>query len=178
MHDRLAYKLCVSRLLISAVAFAAGLFFLGGLDLAFTGTIFVPGPGGIETKRLAAGIAMMALAGPVLATQLAYIARPPVMIAAGREGISFATGFRYRQTFIPWEHVGEIRLFTGHHPLSFLGIGSGLVVCFKPSANLPPIVAVSAGLSFYDNSVHASGTYAGPEIFKAKQEIARLRPPQ
>ena len=53
---------------------------------------------------------LIGFGGAIMGQLLVYLARPPVMLRASREGIAFGTGARYQLRTIPWKHIGEITI--------------------------------------------------------------------
>ncbi len=63
-------------------------------------------------------VILIGFSGAVTLQLLVYLAQPPVMLRASREGISFGTGARYQLRTIPWKHIGEITVRPNHQEKS------------------------------------------------------------
>jgi hypothetical protein len=155
------FEVRVNRLLLALLILIGFLFLFVGLDLAVLHLIFNPT---VDNQLLmwifnlfAIGIGIV-----LIISQGRYLIKPPLMMRISQEGISFGTGFGYKQQLIPWEYVESAGYGHGYVTMSanpFRDILLGVTVKFKDSKEIPSSLATSAGINYFNHTLFLNRLY-------------------
>lgn len=155
------HEVRVNRLLLSLFISIGLLFLLVGLDLAVLHLVFNPTVDNQLFTRIfnlfAIGIGIV-----LIISQGKYLIKPPLMMSVSSEGISFGTGFGYRQQLIAWKYVESANFGHGVRTMSanpFKDILLGVQVKFKASKEIPQSAATSAGINYFNYTLFLNRLY-------------------
>ena len=131
------YQVRVSRWLLLFVFIIAFVIFLVGMDLTFFHRAFdtVDTDSPILLWLFKIGSIVFGLI--ITINQIYYLFRPPLMIEVSKNGISFGTGFRYRQILIPLKYIEKVSKSS-----------RGVENKFKESTEISNSLTTSAGISY------------------------------
>lgn len=117
------------------------------LGMAALGLLFVAA--GFFLIPTIAGAIFFWLLGGVVALNCLWLAIfPPVMLRFSREGLSFGTGFRYKQFFIPWKHIVAIDYGINPSMTAHRELFGGVQITVADTPEVPACLITSAGVSY------------------------------
>lgn len=85
---------------------------------------------------------------------------PPVMLQFTPEGLSFGTGFRYRQFAIPWQHIVAIDYGINPSLTAHRELFGGVQVTVAEVPEVPASMITSAGVSYAFHRLTVHWLYA------------------
>lgn len=155
------FEVRVNRLLLSLFIFIGLLFLFVGLDLAFLHLVLNPT---VDNQLLMwlFNIFAIGMGTVLIISQGRYLIKPPLMMRVSPEGISFGTGFGYKQQLISWKYVQSADYGHGYMTMSanpFKDLLLGVQVKFKSSKEIPSSLATSAGINYYNYTLFLNRLY-------------------
>ncbi len=170
------YSIPMSRIPLAVLFFAGNFFFFVGLDVGFLHSFI--GPLDIDSGRIWAYYAFLfffvAGGGAIAVQMLLYFIKPPIMLNATAEGISFGTGFRYRPYTIPWKFVDTVGAGIDLSQIPAGKIQGGLQISFKPSDEIPGMKATSIGIAYFMHTLTLSIFYMGRPVREAIEILRKM----
>lgn len=173
-----AYDIHLSRVPLVFTFLAGLLFLVVGLDLGAMHAIFPYFS--VEPDKIIIlnfFIIVAVISGGALAViSLMYLLKPPVMLRASSEGISFGTGFRYALHTIPWSRVEDIlHPAPAAHQTSGRQALDGLAIRTKGPEDMPHGRAASVGVLYARNMLSLSRFFMGNPAAEAREKIIKIK---
>lgn len=172
MTDTDSFTVRVNRPLLLFLALIGVIFFLAGLDGLWFKTFDWSFPSPV---LFIAFIIFFPVCGAIIMLNCFwYLLFPPVMLRFSTEGVTFATGFRYRPHTVPWRHVESIGYGVAVCATMKEQMAAGARVTFARTPEIPSAMATSMGLGYYDYSLTTFWLYADRFPWTIVEEGRRL----
>jgi len=164
VRSRDEFEVRVSRKFLVLITSVGLLFFLVGLDLAFLHVVFTPDvDSGKVVLKWIFSIFAIGIGALIVVSQVWYLVFPPLMMRVSSEGVSFGTGFRYRQECIPLKYLESVQTFRTESMLEIWGktrvVEGGVELRFERAGEIPGASVTSAGISYSDYTLRLNKAY-------------------